>query len=181
MFSKSIADAACIIWALGDPVFKGRHMDLRLTTDAGNRLILLQTASTFAAFQVAFESPDLEDETLDILLTPESVEAFSRLGDEDFLEFVEFGEQGGYWKDVAEALSSVGAQWNPESISIPAKRGMDLDRFSDVLKAFQVLYAGFEPAVIISCNNFSLDVVTFHVPMATGNIETHIFLMPCKI
>jgi diadenosine tetraphosphatase ApaH/serine/threonine PP2A family protein phosphatase len=183
MFPKSIADAACIIWSIGRPVFKeaGRHIDLRLTTDAGSPLILMQTASECAAIQVAFESPDLEDETLDILLTPDSVETFSRLGDEDHLEFVEFGEMGGYWKDIDEALAAAGGIWNPKSISIPALRGLDLVRFSEVLKAFLILHGDGDPAIRISCNNEPLDVVTFHVPMTDGGVETHIFLMPCRV
>lgn len=183
MFPKSVADAACIIWSIGKPVFKGegRHIDLRLTTDAGSPLILMQTASECAAIQVAFESPDLKDETLDILLSPGSVEAFSRLGDEDLLEFVEFGEKGGYWKDIDEALAAAGGVWNPKSISIPALRGLDLVRFSEVLKAFQILHGEDDPVIRISCNNEPLDVVTFHVPIADDGVETHIFLMPCRV
>lgn len=181
MFPKSVADAACIIWSLGTPVFKDRHMDLRLTTDAGSPLILMQTASVFAAIQVAFRSPDLEDETLDILLSPDSVEAFSQLDDEDVLEFVDFGESGGYWKDIDQTLAAAGAVWNPKSISIPVMRGLDLARFSEVLRAFQILHGDGGAVVRVSCNHLDLDVVTFFVPMDEDGPETHIFLMPCRV
>ena len=156
-------------------------MDLRLTTDAGNQIILMQTASTFAAIQVAFRSPDLEDETLDILLSPSSVEAFSQLGDEDLLEFVDFGESGGYWKDVDGALAAAGGVWNPKSTSIPALRGLDLVRLSEIVKALQILHGEDDPVIRIACNNEPLDVVTFFIPMSEDGVETHIFLMPCRV
>jgi hypothetical protein len=181
MIPRSVAEAVCMIWDTSGPTCGTEYMGLRLTTTEGEPTVLLQTASMYAAIEIEFESPDLQEESIDILFSAESVRDFSQSGNDDVLEFVEFAPSLQNWKDVAQALKDVGVRRNPSTISLPKHKGLALKPLMAVVGALGILHDASSPSVRVASDSHSKHVVSFFVPMSVDGVQTHIFLMPCPV
>jgi hypothetical protein len=182
MIPLNIARAVMNIWSAGGYAGGNAHIPLRLITDPGDTLVFIETASTFAAIQISFDSPDLEDEGLDILIPALELKKYVSSKGTHNVQFSEFSVDDPHWRDIDAALKKAGVVTSQTAgISIPNPTGLEIGRLTLVAEALQHIYGAIENTVHIAMGDNPLGVLTFYVPIENKAIETRVFLMPCAI
>jgi hypothetical protein len=182
MIPLHIARAVVRIWNAGGYAGGNAHIPLHLITDPGDTLVFIETASTYAAIQVSFDDPDLEEEGLDILIPATEIMKYVSTDGKHDVRFSEFSVDDPHWKDIDSALAAANAVSPADvGISIPNPIGLNIGRLNLIAEALQHIYTKFENVVRIAVGENPLGVVTFYVPIEDAAVETRVFLMPCAI